>query len=201
MSRVIKTVTADGAADSGSGLTETQVDARIAAKQPWTFLEQVDISSPTAAVILETNSDYSTFMILIDQGMGTTSSYFQARYLTTTSASSWISSGYGVNQYRGRSSSNAYQYNENTSQIQFGLDSTGHAKNIEFVFTTTKNGKRPVFRFHYGGGTSTYDPAFAIGGGQLNMSTSTDIAAMYIYPNTGNIASGSFKIYGLNDHD
>lgn len=189
--------TGSGAA---AGLSTADVNTLIKAASPWTFIEQVDVTSNTTAVILNMTSDYSTFKILIDQGKGSIPSYFRARYLTSPSSAGWVSSGYGFNGYRGRSSSNQYFNSENTSSVEFHNETTDHPKNIEFVFTTTKNSQRPVFRWHYGGGTSTYDPAFSIGGGQLNINTSTELVAMYIYPNVGDIASGSYKLYGLNNH-
>ena len=196
MSRVIKTISADGAAASGSGLTETQVDARIAAKTPWTFISQVDVSSSTGYVELPLEGNYTTYKLLGDQISGTTANY---PYIRLVRASGGITGGYGYGFWYG-DTGGTYTNAQGDSQINITNSSSDWDKNFEFVFTTTENSTRPVYRWTYGGGTSTYDPKMAVGGGQLNITTSIAITGIQCHMNTGNISRGSFKLYGLNDH-
>lgn len=196
MSRVIKTVSVDGAASSGGGLTETQVDARIAAKTPWTFVSKVDISSSTGYAELPLKGNYTTYKLLGDQIAGTTPNYPYLRYVQSTGG---ITGGYGFGMHYGWTSA-TYSYWTNSSGIYLHDQTSDWDKTFEFVFTTTENSTRPVFRWTYGSGTSTYDPRVAYGGGQLNINTSTEITGIQCHMNTGNISRGSFKLYGLNDH-
>ena len=179
-----------------SGLTEAQVDARIAAKTPWTFVSQVDVSSNSGYVELPLERNYTTYKLLGDQIAGTISSYPYLRYVQSSGG---ITGGYGFGMHYGWTS-HTYGYWTNSSGIYLNDLASDYDKTFEFVFTTTENGTRPVFRWTYGSGTSTYDARIAYGGGQLNISTSTEITGIQCHMNTGNISRGSFKLYGLNDH-
>ena len=189
-------LTIGGAGGGSSGLTEAQVDARIAAKQPWTFVSQVDVSSSTGYVELPLEGNYTTYKLLGDQISGTTFNYPYIRYVQ---GSSGITSGYGYGFWYG-DTGGTYSNSQGASEIHITNSGSDHDKNFEFVFTTTANSTRPVYRWTYGSGTSTYDPKMAVGGGQLNISTSTEITGIQVHMNTGNIDRGSFKLYGLNDH-
>ena len=185
-----------GGGGGSSGLTEAQVDARIAAKTPWTFISQVDVSTSTGYVELPLEGNYTTYKLLGDKIAGTSYNYPYIRY---AQASGGITSGYGLGFWYG-DTGGTYNYSGAQSEIFLTNSGSDWDKNFEFVFTTTSNSTRPVYRWTYGGGTSTYDPKMAVGGGQLNISTSTEITGIQCHMNTGNIASGSFKLYGLNNH-
>lgn len=191
----LNVASSDGSS-SASGLTTAQVDARITAKTPWTFISKVDITSSTGYAELPLEGNHTTYKLLGDQIGGTTANY---PYIRLTQASGGITGGYGWGRYFGWTSQN-YAYSGNNSQIELHAYNGDWDKNFEFVFTTTENGTRPIFRWSYGNGTSTYDPYISFGGGQLNISTSTTITGVQVHMNTGNISRGSFKLYGLNKH-
>ncbi len=93
MSRVVKLAGGGGGSAAAGGLSEADVNTLIKGASPWAFIEQVDVTSSVAAVELTLSSDYSTFMILMDQAKGTTNSFFKTRYLTSPGTSGWVSSG------------------------------------------------------------------------------------------------------------
>ena len=180
----------------GGGVSQAQVDARIEAKTPWTFVSKVDVSSNVGYVELPLERNYTTYKLLGDKIAGTTSNYPYLRYVQSSGG---ITSGYGFGMHYGWTSS-AYSYWTNQSYIKLHNQNSDWDKTFEFVFTTTENSTKPVFRWTYGSGTSTYDPRVSYGGGQLNISTVTEITGIQCHMNTGNISRGSFKLYGLNDH-
>jgi len=194
---LVSTATSSGGGSvSSSGLTEAQVDARITANTPWKFISKVDITSSTGYAELPLEGNHTTYKLLGDQIGGTTANY---PYIRLTQASGGITSGYGLGKWYGWTSYN-YSYNGNASEIHLHQYNGDWDKNFEFVFTTTENSTRPIFRWSYGNATSTYDPYISFGGGQLNISTSTTITGVQVHMNTGNISRGSFKLYGLNKH-
>lgn len=177
-------------------LSQTSVENTIKSNTDWSFVSKVDVSSSVSSVDLDLSNNYTTYKLIADQVDPSTSSYPIIRLITAGGA---VTSGYGYSYYLGWTSA-TFGSSVPDSFVKLHTQQGDWDKSYEFTFTTTTNARRPIFRWLYASGTSTYDPRWSIGGGQLNINTSTPITGVQTYMNTGNIDAGSFKLYGLNTH-
>ena len=183
-------------AAGASAVTAGTVENTIKSKTDWSFVSKVDVSSTVSSVDLDLSNNYTTYKLIADQVDPSTSSYPIVRLLTAGGA---ITSGYGYSYYLGWTSA-TFGSSVPDSYVKLHTQAADWDKSWEFTFTTTTNNRRPIFRWVFASGTSTYDPRWSIGGGQLNTTVTTAITGIQSYMNTGNIDGGSFKLYGLNTH-
>lgn len=184
---------------AGTGLQQIGGDGAPQIKTtPWTFIDQVTVSTSVSFVIFDLTNEYTTYKLIGDQIYGTTSNYPRIRF--SINNNEWTSGyGYGATY---TNTASAYQVGQNSSWLNLGIQGSDHPKTFEFNFTTSANDKKPVYSWTYGSGTSTYDPILVWGGGQLHLSSPStqEVTGLTVYVNTGLHNGGSFKLYGLNNH-
>lgn len=184
---------------SGKGLAAiTSGSGAVAASTaPWIFIGKTTISSTVTNVELDVSGDYTTYKLIGDRIEGQSTNHLYIRYMIDGTENT---SGYGYGVYYANTGA-TFTYGGNSDRISLTQNNTDWPKTFDFVFTTASSNGRPVYRWTYGSGTSTYDPTFAIGGGQHNVNLQTSITGVRVYANTSNLIGGTFKLYGSNKHD
>jgi hypothetical protein len=182
---------------AGSGLNPVTTEgggSTIVIPDPvWTLISTIE--ADTSASIEFTNSittDYSMYMVLIDSARTSQESFLRFRIFDSAE----VDSGYGYIGWTATGSSISNMNATNDSQWYMGQYSFEHAVTGEFVISGTAAGQKATARWQMGTGASTSDAGFAFFGGVVN--NTNQVTGIKIFAETGNIASGTFKLYGLN---
>ncbi len=183
-----------GGSAAAAGLTTAEVNTLIKAKTDWTLISSIDATGSDVIDFENVfDSTYSTYKIEGDNLKGGNWIYVRVRSSNGLETSGYCSAG-----YYGRSSSNGYRRQEGGSYwfITPEESTLDHTKTFNLMLSALDSGVKTVMRFHFGGGTSTADPAFYIAGGMINNTRET--TGIQVRNHSGSFTSGSVKLYGLN---
>ena len=182
-----------GAVGGASGLSTSDVTTLIKSNTPYTFISKVDCDGTNNIVEFPlVEADYVNYKVLADFDLQS-STYMRGYFYTSGGAA--ITDIDHANPYtRASSQSNFQQANE--SQIYFGQSDYEHPVTFEMDFCIDSTYTKRPFRFLLGGSHSSNEGVFIRGGGTF--SSSSAIGKVRFQTATGNFASGTFKLYGVN---
>ena len=160
----------------------------------WAKLETI-VADASSTITFDTidASKYTMYKILIDSAKLSGSGYLQGRIKTSSGI---ISSGsYGYLGHSGSGTNIQTRYSTGEPQWPFGSNSGDHAKTGEILLSATADGLKTTAYIRVGSGTSTADAQIMQFGGVVN--NTDEVTGFVIFPSSGNIASGTFRLYGL----
>ena len=178
---------------AGGGLTEDQVKRIVSSNTPYTFISKVDCDGTNNIVefpLVEAN--YVNYKVLADFDLQS-STYMRGYFYTTSGAA--ITDIDHANPYTRATSQSNFQQ-ANNSQIYFGQSDYEHPVTFEMDFCIDSTYTKRPFRFLLGASHSSNEGVFIRGGGSF--SSSSAIGKMRFQTASGNFASGTFKLYGVN---
>ena len=175
-----------------SGLSTSDVTTLIKSNTPYTFISKVDCDGTNNIVEFPlVEADYVNYKVLADFDLQS-STYMRAYIYSGGSAITDIDH---ANPYTRASSQSNYQQG-NESQIYFGQQDYEHPVTFEMDFCIDSTYTKRPFRFFLGASHSSNEGVFVRGGGSFSSSTAID--KIRFQTGTGNFASGTFKLYGVN---
>ena len=160
----------------------------------WAKLETI-VANASSTITFDTIdvSKYTMYKILIDSAQLSGNGHLQGRIKTSSGT---ISSGsYGYLGHSGSGTSIETRYSTSEPQWPFGSNSGDHAKTGEILLSATADGLKTTAYIRVGSGTSTADAQIMQFGAIVNNTQA--VTGFVIFPNTGNIQSGKFTLYGL----
>ena len=175
-----------------SGLSTSDVTTLIKSNTPYTFISKVDCDGTNNIVEFPlVEADYVNYKVLADFDLQS-STYMRAYIYSGGSAITDIDH---ANPYTRASSQSNYQQG-NESQIYFGQQDYEHPVTFEMDFCIDSTYTKRPFRFLLGASHSSNEGVFVRGGGSFSSSTAID--KIRFQTGTGNFASGTFKLFGVN---
>ena len=181
------------ASSSGaSGVSTSDVTTLIKNNTPYTFISKVTCDGSNNIVEFPlVEADYVNYKVLADFDLQS-STYMTGRFYSGSQLGSVYKH---ANPYTRASSQSNYQQS-NDGLIYFGQADYEHPATFEMDFSINPNFTNKPFRFLLGASHSSNEGVFTRGGGGFTSSTAID--KVRFQTGTGNFASGTFKLYGVN---
>jgi len=184
-------------AAGGSGLSQSDVDARIVTNTPWQFLTKITANFTAELEFTEIPEKYTTIRIVYDDLTFQANSYASIRLFLDGNLHT--SSNY---QMAGRASVNSSTANAYNTRSEFRpIDNYESGGSRHMMGFTDIGGLQPdahkIF-FSRVSSVQSSSPTNYDLGGYINGNQTQRVTGFKLYPNSNTWMSGSIKVFGMN---